>query len=85
MREIVIELTNLQLSLPTEEEECPYNREPNAQTLEALENIKKGKNLLRAKDAKDLLKKLGLQMLNPMKKIKKRSPAKARDLFYLKI
>jgi len=61
MRELMIDLIELQLSLPAkEEEECPYSHEPNAETIKALENIDKGKNLVRAKDTKDFLKKLGL-------------------------
>lgn len=61
MRELIVNLINFQLSLPINEtEECHFSHEPNAETIEALKNIKKGKNLVRAKDAKDLLKKLGL-------------------------
>ena len=61
MREIMVDLIELQLSLSSKnEEECPYSHEPNAETKRSLENIEKGKNLVRAKDTKDLLKKLGL-------------------------
>ncbi len=59
MRKIVMELINEQL-LTHEDEECPYSHAPNKETLKALENVEKGKNLVRAKDAKDLFKRLGI-------------------------
>jgi antitoxin component of RelBE/YafQ-DinJ toxin-antitoxin module len=61
MRELVVDLIKLQLCVTNKEEECPYNHEPNQETIEAINNVKKKKNIVRAKDAKDLLKKLGLE------------------------
>jgi metal-responsive CopG/Arc/MetJ family transcriptional regulator len=58
MRSMVVEYINKQITVP--EEECTETHIPNAKTRKALENIKKGKNLVRCKDVKDLLKKLGL-------------------------
>ena len=37
-----------------------YENSPNAQTLKAIESIEKGKDLVEAKDAQDLFKKLGI-------------------------
>ena len=54
----MIEDINEQISVP--EQECSEPHIPNAKTRKALENIKKGKNSVRCKDVKDLLKKLGL-------------------------
>ena len=59
MRELVVDIIILQLSLPAEEE-CPCDHTPNKETMKSLENIEKGKNLVRSKNAKDFLKKLGL-------------------------
>ena len=60
MRKMIMDLINLRLAAQNNEQECPYDHMPNAKTKKALDNIKKGKNLVHAKDAKDLLKKLGL-------------------------
>lgn len=60
MREMVVEYINGQLSNNHNIQECQLDHTPNAKTKKAIENVKKGKNLVHAKDAKDLLKKLGL-------------------------
>ncbi len=60
MRGLVVEYINKQLSMESNEKECPHDHTPNAKTLKALENIEKGKNLVKCKDVKDLLKKLGI-------------------------
>ena len=60
MREMVVEYISDQLSTDHTIQECQLSHIPNAKTRKAIENTKKGKNLVRAKDAKDLLKKLGL-------------------------
>ena len=59
MRKMVIDYINTQLK-DQHPEECPYTHIPNKKTIEAIENIEKGKNLVKTKDLKDLFKKLGI-------------------------
>lgn len=58
MRQMVVNYINEKIE--QESKECPYDHTPNAETLKSLENIRKGKNLTRCKDLKDLLKKCGV-------------------------
>jgi 2-methylcitrate dehydratase PrpD len=61
MRKIVVDLIDEQLSTKREKmDECPYGHEPNKKTIKALKNVQNRKNLVKAKDSKDLFKKLGL-------------------------
>lgn len=60
MRELIIESIEERLAKQREEAECPYDHTPNEETLRVIRNVKQGKNLVRAKDMKDLRKKLGV-------------------------
>ena len=53
MREIIIELIEEHLG-------CSKSHIPNKKTREAIGNIEKGKNLVKAKNVDDLFKKLGM-------------------------
>lgn len=60
MRTIINELIDKQL-LPQAKKpkECPYSHEPNKKTLKSIKDIEEGKDLVRVKDIKEFLKKLG--------------------------
>jgi antitoxin component of RelBE/YafQ-DinJ toxin-antitoxin module len=58
MRQMVVDYIKEQIE--HEGKECPYDHTPNAQTRKAMKETDKGKGLVRAKDAKDLFKKLGI-------------------------
>lgn len=53
MREVILELIEGYLG-------CSKSHEPNKKTQSAVKNIEKGKDLVKAKNAEDLFKKLGL-------------------------
>ena len=61
MRELMIDLIQLQLSLPSQdEEECPYSHEPNAETIKAINEARTRKGAKEAKNLDDLFQKLGI-------------------------
>lgn len=60
MREMVLEFIDHGLAHYQEQKECLYNHTPNKDTIQAIKNSKKKENLIKAKNAKDLFKKLGL-------------------------
>lgn len=61
MRQVVSDLIDEKVSKKSKsEEDCLYDHTPNKETIKAIENSQKGKNLVRAKDSKDLFKKLGI-------------------------
>lgn len=60
MREIVLEFIDHGLAHYQHQEECPYAHVPNKETIQAIKDSKKRCNKVRAKDAEDLFKKLGL-------------------------
>ena len=60
MREIILESIKERLATQKQEAECPYSHTPNEETLRVFKNVQEGKNLVIAKDMKDLRKKLGL-------------------------
>ena len=59
MRAIINELIDKQLSPQSKTKECSYSHEPNKKTLKSIKSIEEGKNLVRVKDIKEFLKKLG--------------------------
>ncbi len=59
MREMVLEFIDHGL-MHYEEEGCDLSHVPNKETIQAIRDSKKKSNLVKAKDAKDLFKKLGL-------------------------
>lgn len=61
MREVVVDLIQLQLSLSEKsEKECLYSHEPNAKTIAAIKEARKRKNIVESKDLEDLFSKLGM-------------------------
>jgi antitoxin component of RelBE/YafQ-DinJ toxin-antitoxin module len=60
MRKIVVELIDNQLSKAPKKDDCPYSHIPNKKTVKAIKDAQKGKGLVKAKNAKDLFKKLGI-------------------------
>ena len=55
MRDIVVESINERLEM-----ECSYSHIPNDETIKAIEETRKGKNLVNCKDINDLFEKLGI-------------------------
>lgn len=65
LREVIIEC--LEESTVNEYEACPYDHTPNARTIKAIEDAKKGKGVHKAKDAYDLFEQLGIKVKNSKK------------------
>lgn len=61
MREMVLEFIDSGLSQYQEQVECPHNHIPNQKTVQAIKDSEKKDNLVKAKDVKDLFKKLGIK------------------------
>jgi len=59
MRTIINELIDKQLSVKTKIKECPYSHTPNKKTLKSIKDIEEGKGLVKVKNVKEFLKKLG--------------------------
>ena len=60
LREVIIEC--LEEFTVNEYEECPYDHTPNAKTIKAIEDAKKGKGIHKAKDAHDLFGQVGIKI-----------------------
>lgn len=58
MREVINNLIDQQIL--GDSAECPHGHIPNKKTTKVLKNIKEGKNLVKAENVQELLKKLGL-------------------------
>ena len=58
MREIINNLIDRQFL--ENSQECPLDHTPNKRTLKAIQNIENGKNIVKVKNVKELLKKLGI-------------------------
>lgn len=56
----VLGMSMRELILGWMQEHLYSSNSPNKETLNAIENIEKGKNLVEAKDAEDLFRKLGI-------------------------
>lgn len=61
MREMVLEFIEHGISEYQEQIECSHSHVPNESTIKAIKDAEKEENLVRAKDAKDLFKKLGIK------------------------
>ena len=60
LREMILEFIDQGLS-QYQEIECPLNHKPNEETIKAILDSEKEENLVKAKDVKDLFKKLGIK------------------------
>ena len=65
LRAVIIEC--LEESALNEYEACPYDHSPNAQTIKAIEDTKKGKGIHKAKDAYDLFEQSGIKIKSKKK------------------